>query len=376
MKKVYFLLLVFIVLFPLRGLGGNSADDSLKHKIAQMLLVGFRGMELNSDMPIYDDIKNLGIGGVILFDYDNPTKKRQRNIASPAQLKKLVEDLKAAAPENCPSLIVSIDQEGGRVNRLKPAYGFPKTLTITARYQGRINKPDTTANYAAATAKLLHELGFNLNFAPDTDLDVNRACPIIGKYERSFSADPVVVAANARIWLEEQRKYNVTGCIKHFPGHGSSTGDTHIGLADITHTWSEKELEPFKTLIAEGAVEAVMTAHVFNAKLDKQYPATMSKKIITGILREQLGFNGVVVTDDLAMDAMVKYYTFDEILLRAIEAGADMLCLSNNGRENYDPHIARKALDSIYKAVKAGKITPARIDESYQRIIRLKSKMQ
>ncbi len=376
MKKVYFLLLIFVVLSPLRGLGGNSADDSLKHKIAQMLLVGFRGMELTPEMPIYDDIKNLGIGGVILFDYDNPTKKRRRNISSPAQLKKLITDLKAVVPENSSPLVVSVDQEGGRVNRLKPAYGFPKTLTVTARYQGRINKPDTTAKYAAATAKCLHELGFNLNFAPDADLDVNRECPIIGKYDRSFSADPAVVAANARIWLEEQQKQGVTGCIKHFPGHGSATGDTHVGMADITRTWSKKELEPFKTLIAAGVVDVVMTAHVFNAKLDKQYPATMSKKIITGILREQLGFSGVVVTDDLAMDAMVKYYTFDEILLKAIEAGADMLCLSNNGRENYDPHIARKALDSIYKAVKAGKISPARIDESYQRIIQLKSKMQ
>jgi len=373
MKKALVLIsiLAYLQIGTLAAQTVKSADDSLKHKIAQMLLIGFRGTELKPTMPIYKDIKELGIGGVILFDFDSPTRTRGRNIASPRQLKSLVASLKAIASV---PLLVTIDQEGGMVNRLRPAYGFPPT--VTAKHQGRINNPDTTAKYARATAKLLHELGFNLNFAPVVDVDVNPNCPIIGKFGRSFSADPQVVIDNARIWLIEQKKQGVIGCIKHFPGHGSATGDTHLGMVDVTHTWIEEELEPYRVLIAEGIVDVVMTAHVFNAKLDKEYPATMSKKTITGILREQMGFNGVVVTDDLAMDAMVKHYSFDEILLKAIEAGADILCLSNNGREVYDPNIARKAFDSIYKAVKAGKISPERIDESYRRIMKLKEKMQ
>ncbi len=371
MKKILLFIgtLVYLLISTFGAAAAQApkpADDSLKLKIAQMLLIGFRGMALKPDMPVYTDITSLGIGGVILFDYDSPSKSRNRNIKSPQQLKKLVADLQVAGKGR---LIISIDQEGGNVNRLKPAYGFPPT--VTAKYQGQLNHPDTTAKYAAATAKLLTGLGFNMNFAPDTDVDVNPVCPIIGKYGRSFSADPDVVAANARIWLNVQKKQGVMGCIKHFPGHGSSMDDTHKGVVDVTRTWKKVELEPFRSLIASGDVDVVMTSHVFNAKLDPQYPATMSKKIITGILREELGFNGVVVTDDLAMGAMVDQYSFDEILLKAIEAGADLLCLSNNGR-TYDSQVARKALDSIYKAVKAGKITPQRIDESYRRIMRLK----
>ncbi len=365
------LLLLHCLLTPIVATAQTkSADDSLKYKIAQMLLVGFRGNELKPGMPIYNDIKKLNIGGVILFDYDNPTKVRRRNITSPTQLKKMVADLQKLGNGN---LLISIDQEGGNVNRLRPAAGFPPT--VTAKYQGQINNSDTTAKYAAATAKLLHDLGFNLNFAPDTDVDVNPDCPIIGKYGRSFSTDPAVVVANARIWIDEQRKAGVISCIKHFPGHGSSLDDTHKGIVDITRTWSDMELEPFGILIAEGKVDMVMTSHVFNAKLDKQYPATLSKKIITGILRENLGFKGVVVTDDLAMDAMVKYYSFDDVLVKAIDAGADLLCLSNNGRDTYDANVAQRAVESIYKAVKAGKITPARIDESYRRLQLLKQQI-
>jgi len=342
-------------------------DAELKHKIAQMLMIGFRGMELKPDMPVYNDLKKLGIGGVILFDYDVPSKSAKRNISSPKQLKKLIADMQAAAPLK---LLVAIDQEGGKVSRLKARYGFPPT--VSAQYLGKMNNADTTAKYAAATAKTLSELGFNLNFAPAVDLNVNPNCPIIGKIERSFSADAEVVVQQAAIWLEEQQKQGVMGCIKHFPGHGSSAADTHLGIADVTNTWTAQELEPFRRLIVAGKVQVVMTSHVYNAKLDEDYPATMSKKIITGILREQLGFSGVVVTDDLAMSALVDHYDFDEILLKAIEAGADILCLSNNGK-TYDDHISKKAVNIIFKAVKQGKITPERIEESYSRIMALKA---
>ena len=344
-------------------------DVELKRQIAQMLMIGFRGMELKPDMPIYDDITELGIGGIILFDYDVPSKSAKRNITSHRQLKKLIADLQSAAPLK---LLMAIDQEGGKVNRLKVKYGFPPT--VSAQYLGTINNADTTEKYAAATAKTLSDLGFNLNFAPAVDLNVNPACPIIGKLERSFSADVDVVVQHASIWLNKQQKRGVQGCIKHFPGHGSSTADTHHGIADVTNSWTTQELAPFRQLIAAGKVDVVMTSHVYNAHLDEEYPATMSKKIITGILREQLGFIGVVVTDDLAMGAMVDHYAFDEILLKAIDAGADVLCLSNNGK-TYDDRLARKAVDIIYKAVKEGKISAERINASYNRIMAMKARM-
>jgi beta-N-acetylhexosaminidase len=344
-----------------------NTDAELRRRIAQLLLIGFRGTELTPGSDIYNDIKELGIGGVILFDYDVPSHSRPRNIVSSIQLQKLIADMQAAAPVK---LLVSIDQEGGKVSRLRKSYGFPPT--VSAKYQGEINHPDTTAKYAAETAKILSQLGFNLNFAPCTDVDVNPSNPVIGKLGRSFSADPNIVAKHAEIWLDEQAKQGVTGCIKHFPGHGSSTADTHLGSADVTDTWTEQELIPYRALIRSGKANVIMTSHVFNAKLDAQYPATMSEKVITGILRGQLGFDGVVITDDLAMGAMVKHYTLDEILVHAVLAGADLLCLSNNG-ETYDPHVAQKAVDVIFNAVKDGRIPDQRIESAYERVMKLKN---
>ena len=346
--------------------GGHVAETApLEKQIGQMLMVGFRGMALSPDNHIVTDITALGVGGVILFDYDMPGKKYGRNIKSPQQLEKLSADLQKLTSTK---LLIAIDQEGGKVNRLRALYGFPPT--VSAKFQGK-NGVDTTVKYAAQTAAMLARLGINFNFAPCVDVDVNPLCPIIGKLERSFSADPEVVSKHAEIWLEEQARRGVTGCLKHFPGHGSAKADTHTGVADVTNTWTDVELAPYRTLIRTGKVKAVMTAHVFHAGLDARYPATMSEAVITGLLRRELGFEGVVVTDDLAMGALADHYSLEEILVRAVLAGADVLCLSNNGK-TYDPHIARKAVDVILKAVRDGRIPPQRIEASYRRIMKLK----
>jgi beta-N-acetylhexosaminidase len=365
MASKYYLYFVCIYLFSTLSGTAQTNDSEMKQKIAQMLLVGFRGTTLSEQNHIYHDIKNLQIGGVILFDYDVPSKSRGRNIQSPAQVKKLIADLQQIAPVQ---LLVSIDQEGGKVNRLKTA-GFPPT--VSARYQGAVDHVDTTRFYAALTAKTLAGLGFNLNFAPCVDIDVNPNCPVIGKMERSFSADPAKTVKHARIWIAEHTKQHILTCLKHFPGHGSSRNDTHAGATDVTKTWTEEELLPYRELIEEDVVRLVMTSHVFNARLDAQYPATMSKNILTEILRKQLRFNGVIVSDDLAMGAIAGQYSLEEALEKAINAGVDLLCLSNNGK-HYDPQIAQKAINIIYTLVRQGKITPQRIDESYQRIMKLK----
>ncbi len=364
MMKKYLSLLVALALVGSTGCA-QTIETPLKDKIAQMLLVGFRGTELKKGNDVCVAIKDLHVGGVILFDYDVPTRTRGRNIQSPEQVKKLVADLQQLSTTK---LLVSIDEEGGKVSRLKPAYGFPRT--VTAKYQGMLNNVDTTRFYAARTAQTLAALGINLNFVPCVDLDVNPVCPVIGKVERSFSADPEKVVKHARIWIDEHTKRGILTCSKHFPGHGSSTNDTHAGGADVTATWSEVELQPYRELIAD-SVKLIMTSHVFNAKLDADYPATMSKKILTGLLREQLGFRGVIVSDDLAMGAIADNYPLEMALEKAVNAGVDILCLSNNGA-TYDSKIAQKALDTIYKLVQSGKISEERIDESYQRIMNLK----
>ena len=360
--------LKILLLCPLVAVcGGATPDDAaLKDKIAQMLLVGFRGTELTDDNPICHAIQTLHIGGVILFDYDVPSRSRPRNIRSPEQLARLVADLQQRSPER---LWVAIDEEGGRVSRLKAACGFPRT--VTARFLGRLDDTATTAFYAAQTAATLAALGVNLNFAPCVDLDLNPDSPVIGKLERSFSSDPETVVKHAGIWMAEHAKRGVLTCPKHFPGHGSATRDTHAGSADVTDVWQEAELLPYRRLIADHDVRLVMTSHVVHADFDAAYPATLSKAILTGLLREQLGFAGVIVSDDLAMGALALHYPLDEALEKAINAGVDLLCLSNNGAA-FDPHIADKAVAMIYRAVKAGKIAPQRIDQSYRRIMKLK----
>jgi beta-N-acetylhexosaminidase len=363
MMKLKILLLA--LLLPVAASGAD-----LREKIAQLLIVGFRGTQLTDDNHIVRDISELGIAGVVFFDYDVPARKPVRNVESPAQLKQLIADLKALTDN---TLIVSIDQEGGRVDRLRSRYGFPPTVSAAAL--GRIDNADTTRRHAAQMAATLREAGVNVDFAPCVDLDVNPDCPVIGAVERSYSADPQVVVRHAAIVLDELAKAGVVGCPKHFPGHGSSTVDTHLAAADVTRTWREEELQPYRALFERGGVQMVMTSHIFNARLDPVNPATMSRAITTDLLREQLGFQGVIVTDDLAMGAMVDNYAFEDIVAGALNAGADLLCLSNNGGR-YDRDIAPRTIALIERLVADGRVPASRIDEAWERVQKLKKNLK
>jgi beta-N-acetylhexosaminidase len=347
----------------------GKEDAELRNKIGQMFIAGFRGTELEAESTIYKLITQYNIGGVILFDYDVPSKgKKVRNIKSPSQLQKLCSELQKAGNNH---LFISIDQEGGKVSRLKEKYGFP--ATVSAEYLGENNKPQTTSQYAARTAELLKNTGINLNFAPCVDLNVNPNCPIVGALERSFSSNPQVVISNARIWIEEARKRGVVSVIKHFPGHGSSTKDTHKGIVDVSQTYDTMELSPYKTLIKEGIVDMVMTSHIFNSLFDEELPATLSYKTLTNVLRVQMGFNGVIVSDDMAMGAIAKEYDLSFALRNAIEAGVNLFILSNNG-DKYDEDIVIKAIDNVYRLVKSGKLDKKYIIESCAKIETLKAR--
>jgi len=346
--------------------GGQDPEQIQKQKIAQMLLMGFRGTELTEKDSFYRDIAELGIGGVLLFDYDIPTRSRPRNILSKEQLTRLVADMQKAAPVK---LFISIDQEGGRVNRLRGEYGFPPTLS--AREMAAGTATELTKAEAEQTSALLAEMGINLNFAPCVDLDINPLNPAIGIYGRSFSADPETVIRHASVWIAAHNRRGVLSCIKHFPGHGSSLGDTHDGWVDVTAQWQETELIPYRRLAVSSNSVMVMTSHVYNAKLDPENPATFSRAILTGLLRGELGFKGVIVSDDLDMGAIRANYDLAELLEKSINAGVDLLCLSNNGG-SYDPALAQNALDTIYALVKEGKIPAKRIEESWARIMAVK----
>ncbi len=342
---------------------------TLRERVAQMLLVGFRGCHASECSAVLDDISGLGAGGVILFDRDvaDPSLPL-RNVESPEQLRALVAALRSAA--RIP-LLVAIDQEGGQVNRLKTSRGFPASVSHAAL--GGAEGVEGTRVAATLIAATLDDAGINFNLAPVVDLDANPDNPIIRARERSFSADPEAVARHARAFVEAHRARGVMCCVKHFPGHGSAAGDTHAGFVDVTTTWSERELLPFRRLIESAACDAVMSAHVFNATLDCAHPATLSPAVLTGLLRGQLGFEGLIVSDDMQMGAIASHYGLQDAVERAVCAGVDLLCFGNN--LHFDPQIARKVVDILVRAVEEGRVPRERIDESCARLLTFKSKL-
>jgi len=340
-------------------------DKELLGKIGQMLIVGFQGTEITANSPIAKALQDVNIGGIILFDYDVPSKNFPRNIVNPEQIKKLITNLQKFSPT---PLFIAIDAEGGYVNRLKTKYGFIEIPSAEEMGKGSI---EDTKKIAIALTDQFVELGLNMNFAPVVDVNVNPDNPVIGGIERSFSNDPKKVAEQALAFIQGQHENNIITAIKHFPGHGSSRDDSHKGMADVTETYLEEELIPYQQLIEKNEVDVIMTAHIMNRKIDPNYPATLSPFFITDILREQLGFDGVVISDDMQMRAITEYFGFAESIILAINAGCDMLIISNNN-EIYDEEIPYQAQEIIFEAVKTGKISIDRILEATNRILVLK----
>jgi beta-N-acetylhexosaminidase len=344
-------------------LASGVAPVPLEEKIGQMLLVGFRGNYLDNTNPIVDAISNLHIGGVILFDDPDPSIG---NISSPEQLQSLTASLQALAPTR---LFIAVDEEGGNVARLNPSNGFP--FLPSQQYLGDLNDIGITRAYADTTASILLANGINLNLAPVVDLNTNPSNPIVGALGRSFSADPDVVVNQSFEVIAAHLQRRVFCAIKHFPGHGSSAGDSHLGFVDVTNTWSPIELEPYRRIIGWEMRMAIMTAHIFNANLDPDLPATLSHKTVTGLLREQLRFDGVVISDDMQMHSITDYYSFETAIELVVKAGVDIMNIGTNML--YGPDTVSRAIAAIRGLVDRGEIPIERIDQSYSRIMRLKA---
>ncbi|MDM8559652.1 glycoside hydrolase family 3 protein [Candidatus Parabeggiatoa sp. HSG14] len=344
----------------------------LEEKIGQMLIVGFRGAFI-SDKGVLDiirDIKKYHLGGVILFDYDIALRSSKRNIQSPLQVKSLVEWLQAASPTM--PLFIAIDEEGGNIHRLKKKFGF-RLATISAQRLGW-NVPILTYKHASKIARTLSELGINFNFAPVVDLNINTKNPAIGKLQRSFSKNPKTVTQHALKFIEAHHEQRVLCALKHFPGHGSSKDDSHIGFVDVTNTWHKIELEPYQKIISLGKADAIMTAHVFNRRFDEKYPATLSKNIIGGILRDRLNYEGVVVSDDMQMKAITQHYKSTSFAIQAaLKAGIDILVIGNN--LEYDANIVRETVDIIRKLIKKNSQIRKQVRQSLERIEALKKRL-
>ena len=346
----------------------SAQEQALEKRIGQMLMVGFHGTQAPKGSQICKDIQRYDLGAVILFDYNPVDKNRPKNIATKKQLATLTKQLQACSKDG--KLLIAVDQEGGKVQRLKSKYGFygkfPKASDVIKMDQSKIQ-----ATYRKMSQEL-KSVGINYDLAPVVDLDINMKNHVIHGLGRSFGKDPKIVANYASTFIDAMHSNGVLTSIKHFPGHGSSVGDTHKGFVDVTNLWQEVELEPYRLL--KDKADTVMIAHVFNRKLDAKYPASLSYKTVTKLLRWKLDYHGVVITDDLQMGAISQKYGLKNTLGLAINAGVDILLIGNQ----LDPKktvSTKRLVDTIMSLVKGGEVRDESINKAYERIQVLKKKL-
>ncbi len=340
-------------------------DLSLREKIAQLFLIGFHGNIVSKGSEVWNMIQKFKPGGVILFDKDMVNHQPVHNIKSPEQVTKLTESLQNATKI---PLLIGVDQEGGLINRLKTDYGFPETRSH--QKLGEIDNKETTFNEGKHIASILSECGININFAPCVDLAIEKESSIIAKRERCFGENSDQVIKHAREYISGHHQKKILTACKHFPGHGSAKGDTHAGFVDVTETWTIDELKPYTALISENLCPVIMTSHIFNKNFDEDLPSTLSEKTITGLLRDKIGFEGVVISDDMQMRAISDHYKLAESLKLGLNAGLDMFCFGNNlllEQVSLD-----EAISAVEELIALKKIPESRIDESVQRILNLK----
>ena len=349
------------------GVIQGGVTEDVVDAAGQMLLVGFRGDTVTDEVEAM--LRDVRPGGVLLFDVDVPSGGNMtRNITSPGQLKALTADLQDASTL---PLLIAVDAEGGYVNRLKQGYGFP--LNVPSAETMGMGTIQQTAATAALIAAQLAGHGINWNLAPVVDVNVNPDSPAIGNIERSFGADPATVVDHATAFVESHQNARIIPTLKHFPGHGSAAGDTHFGVTDVTSTFiHDREIYPYESLISAGYDDPIMTAHIVNRNLDPDAkPATLSHHIMTGLLRDSLGFDGVIVSDNMEMGAIVQEYGLQDAVTQAILAGVDVIMLANQG-QTYDANRPYEVRNAILQAVYDGTIPQERITESAHRIIELK----
>ena len=329
---------------------------TLEEKIGQMFQVGFNGKKVTSD--IKEMIEDYHIGGIIYF---------RRNIKSLQQVSGLSNELQILSANKRPDLplIISTDQEGGMVNRLVGGTHFPGNMVI-----GAAKKSSLAERAGRAIAGELKAVGINMDFAPVLDVSNNPLNLVIGT--RSFGGDPLLVADLGVAFIKGMQEEGIIACAKHFPGHGDTSVDSHLDLPVIEcrrERLEKVEIYPFKAAIKAG-VDSIMTAHICVPALEsrKGIPATLSYSILTDLLRGELGYTGVVITDCMEMKAIADTFGVVEGSIMAIEAGSDIVLVSHSLDKQ------KAAIEAVAKAVKAGRITEKRISQSVLRILRLKEK--
>ncbi|MFG6150281.1 beta-N-acetylhexosaminidase [Halobacillus sp. B23F22_1] len=333
----------------------STADMSLDEKIGQMIFGGVEGTGMNADTR--EMIKNYHVGGLILFGH---------NIESAAQTVNFLNEMKTTNAENPYPLLLGVDEEGGSVTRMPDEV---KSLP-TSRSIGELNDPEVAFQAGTILGEQMQALGFNLDFAPVLDVNSNPNNPVIG--DRSFGGSPEIVTPLGIQTMKGIQNKGVISVIKHFPGHGDTGVDSHLELPMVNKSYeelSELELVPFKKAISEGA-DVSMIAHILLPQIDKKSPASMSKEVITGMLRDDYNFDGVIITDDLTMGAITEHYSVADAAVQSVKAGGDLLLVAHN------PALVVTVFEELKAAVDSGEISEERINESVERIIHLKEKYQ
>jgi beta-N-acetylhexosaminidase len=348
------------------GLMAPANAATLEDMAGQMIVVGFEGKSADSASvkAIAEELAAGRLGGVMYL---------KKNVASLAGVEAMNAAFRAAATDLPP--FITLDQEGGAVERLTQDVGFaeiPNAATIAAR-----NGPEQAEAIYAKMAKGVADLGFTVNFGPVADLNTNPNNQVIAKFGRAYGSDVRTVVNYDRAFILAHRAVGIATSLKHFPGHGSSTADSHEGFVDITGTWSPDELEPYRILIAEDLADMVMVGHLYHADYadsDGETPSSLSARWIDGVLRTDLGFDGVVISDDLEMGAIREHFTLEETVLGAVRAGMDVLLFSNTGYQR--PGLSREVLDILVGAAEADPAFAERIEQSYHRIVALKKRLE
>jgi len=360
--------LTILILLTVFSINLNASDD-IKKLIGNMFMVGFFGTSVDKNSQIVKDIKDYHLGGVILFDRDPSNRKKAKNIKNAKQ----VRNLTLALQQNSDyKLLIAVDQEGGRVQRLSPKNGFSQ------KYKSPFNIVKKDDKYIKSEyskmAKELKSVGINFNLAPVVDLAINPKNRVIVKLGRSYGKTPSDVTKYSTIFIKEMAKKGILTSLKHFPGHGSSLGDSHKGFVDITETWQKKELEPYKNLIEDGRVDTIMMAHVINKEIDAKYPSSLSKETVSNLLRGKLLYEGVVISDDLQMRAISKHYSLRDTIKLSINAGVDILLFGNQ----LDPTkivSVKTLIDTAYELYLSKEISLNQIKMANQRLERLKYRL-
>ena len=329
------------------------AEMTIEEKVGQLIMVGFEGTQANEAIETH--IRKRFVGGIVLFS---------RNIQSPQQMAELTNELQRLAEATARQipLFIGIDQEGGWVIRLKEgATVLPGNMAL-----GATNSTELAERAGEITAVELAAVGVNLNFAPVMDVNNNPDNPVIGR--RSFGESPELVSRLGVPYIQGLQRNGVLATAKHFPGHGDTTVDSHFDLPTVNHDLERihaLELQPFRAAI-DADVAAIMTAHIIYPAFDADRPATLSPTILTDLLRKELGFDGLLITDDMEMRAIDDRYRSGEAAVMAVEAGADIVMVL------WTPAKQIEVFDALLSAIKSGRISQARLDQSVERILKSK----